>query len=262
MNAFIFTLKNPHGVPPMRFNRRKGIEYAIRCHPQYGPVFGTYCYQDICIGNYCDHPNSCYIDNDGQLAYMCHPQYRMSLFVNTNSPNDTNHFSVLDYEVFCIDYCSQYTINKLCKYSDVIWEYIQTRSISDKVLNQIDDDVGLLKDLACSHCDDTNYYIRLKILTHLKEPSAFLPGSKIVDKKYDGKLKEWLGNNTKWKLIYRASNHGYTAESFHSFCDGKGPTLIVIKSIGGWIFGGYTTQSWGGDSTFFSVLFLIPSYKI
>ena len=46
------------------------------------------------------------------------------------------------------------------------------------------------------------------------------------------------------KSIYRASEHNYTGKSFHECCDNKGPTLIVIKSSGGWIFGGYTTQSW------------------
>ena len=45
-------------------------------------------------------------------------------------------------------------------------------------------------------------------------------------------------------MIYRASEYGYTAKSFHECCDDKGPTLIIIKSSGGWILGGLTTQSW------------------
>ena len=72
-----------------------------------------------------------------------------------------------------------------------------------------------------------------------------LRGSTILlDTQYDKFFQEWLGNEYKWKLIYRASEHGYSAESFHHYCDDKGPTLVVIKSSGGWIFGGYTTQSW------------------
>ena len=61
--------------------------------------------------------------------------------------------------------------------------------------------------------------------------------------KYDNILREWVGDYN-WKLIYRASEHGYSAKSFHECCDDKGPTLVVIKSNGGWIFGGYTTKSW------------------
>ena len=85
-------------------------------------------------------------------------------------------------------------------------------------------------------------------------PSGFLLGTHIVDQQYDGKLREWLGNDYKWKLLYRASEHDYTAKSFHECCDNQGPTLIVIKSSGGWIFGGYTTQSWSGDRIYYAVI--------
>ena len=75
--------------------------------------------------------------------------------------------------------------------------------------------------------------------------SPFLKESIINEgQSYDDKLREWLGNDYRWKLLYRASEHGYTAESFHECCDNKGPTLVIIKSSEGWIFGGYTTQSW------------------
>ena len=73
--------------------------------------------------------------------------------------------------------------------------------------------------------------------------SPFLKESIINEGQYDDKLREWCGDY-KWRLIYRASEHGYTAESFHEYCDDKGPTLVIIKSSIGWIFGGYTTQSW------------------
>ena len=77
--------------------------------------------------------------------------------------------------------------------------------------------------------------------------SSFLPNSQIVNQQYDNKLKEWLGSDNNMKLRYRASEHGYSAKSFHEYCDNQGPTLIVIKSSEGWIFGGYTTQSWSGE---------------
>ena len=73
--------------------------------------------------------------------------------------------------------------------------------------------------------------------------SPFLRNTILFGNEYDDKLREWVGDY-KWRLLYRASEHGYTVKSFHEYCDDKGPTLIVIKSSGGWIFGGYTTQSW------------------
>ncbi len=76
--------------------------------------------------------------------------------------------------------------------------------------------------------------------------SPFLKESIINIQYYDSYLKEWCGDH-QWKLIYRASEHGYTAKSFHQYCDDQGPTLVIIKSREGNIFGGYTTQSWRGD---------------
>ena len=86
--------------------------------------------------------------------------------------------------------------------------------------------------------------------------NSLLLNTQIVDKKYDPKLREWLGRMKKWKLIYRASEHGYTPESFHQYCDNKGPTLVVIKSTDGWIFGGYTTQSWSGDGIYYDMIII------
>jgi len=49
---------------------------------------------------------------------------------------------------------------------------------------------------------------------------------------------------TKWILIYRTSQDGFGAAQFHSNCDYKPNTLVLIKSENGYVFGGYTKQSW------------------
>ena len=240
-------MKNPHGVEPIRFFKRKGVKYSIECNPNKGPTFcdGKKKGADICINDNCNSYNNCFIDNDGTRGYECHPGYKKSLFVYTDGPENRNYCELLDYEVFGINYESRYTIDRLCNHPDIIWEYIETEDISEESLKQVDDDTELLSDLDAIHCDDSN--IRLKISNYyLMNPSELLFKTQIVDKKYDGKLKEWCGDY-RWKLIYRASKNDYSASSFHKYCDKvKEPTLIVIKSSGGWIFGGYTTQSWRG----------------
>ncbi len=50
--------------------------------------------------------------------------------------------------------------------------------------------------------------------------------------------------NVKWELIYRATRDGFEASKFHSKCDNKPNSLVVIKSCNGNVFGGYTQQSW------------------
>ena len=212
--------------------------FAIVCSTDAGPIFSF----DILIGDNCNREN-CLIQNNGTKGYGCHPEHKSSLFVNTAGPNDRNLFTVLDYEVYCIDNYKEY-IDHLCNHPDIIWRYIETRDISEESLKQFDDDTELLNDLDAIQCDDS--VIRLKISHYyFKNPSEFLPNTRLVNQQYDNKLREWLGSDYKWRLLYRASEHGYTATSFHECCDDvKGPTLVIIKSNEGWIFGGYTTQSW------------------
>ena len=236
-------MKNPHGVEPARYMKRKESRCAIKCDSNDGPIFcGNEWASDILIGDNCNNEYSCLINNDDRYGYECHPVYKKSLYVNTAGPEERNKFTVLDYEVFGIDYESQENINKLCKHPDIIWEYIETKDISEELLTQFDDEQELLIDLDAIHCEDSN--IRVKISNYyFKNPSVFLSDTQIVNQQYDDILREWCGDY-EWKLLYRASEHDYTAESFHEYCDNKGPTLIVIKSSGGWLFGGYTTESW------------------
>ena len=239
-------MKNPHGVEPTRYMKRKESRYAIECSPYNGPAFGDMHNGDLFVGNHCNEENSFSIHyNDSEGGYECHPEYKSSLFVNTAGHDERNKFSVLDYEVYCINYENRDNINKLCKHPDIIWNYIETKDIPEESLKQFDDDFELLSDLDAIHCDKID--IRLKISQYyLKNPSEFLPDTQLVNQQYDTKLREWLGSDCDWKLLYRASQHGYRAYSFHKYCDDKGPTLMVIKNSGGWIYGGCTTQSWSG----------------
>ena len=241
-------MKNPYGVEPTRYMKREGSDCAIDCDSHCGPTFGD----DIYIGDNCNEKDSCVIHNNGFIGYECHPEYKSSLFVNTAGSDGYNLFKVLDYEIFCIDYESRENIYKLCKYPDIIWKYVETKDISEESFKQFDDDTELLNDLNAIHCDDST--IRLKISRYyFKNPSEFLSDTQLVNQQYDGKLREWIGDY-KWKLLYRASEHDFTSKSFHGYCNNKGPTLIVIKSSEGWIFGGYTTESWSGKCIYYDVI--------
>ena len=189
--------------------------------------------------------NCCLLHNIRGNRRRYSSESKQSLFVQLNLRDQFRFFSILDYEVYYITDKYKNDIYKICKYPDIIWKYIETNAISEESLKQVDDDAKLLADLDAIHCDDSN--IRLKISHYcLKNPSKYLPGTQLVNEQYDTKLREWLGSDYDWKLLYRSSEHDYRAKSFHECCDDKGPTLIVIKSSGGWIFGGYTTQSWNG----------------
>ena len=67
--------------------------------------------------------------------------------------------------------------------------------------------------------------------------------------KYLGKLISYLDPvvpdafHNEFVRCWHAKTDGSAASTFHNNCDGKGPTVTVIKS-GSYIFGGYTDQSW------------------
>ena len=91
--------------------KKKNSTRAIFCYPTWGPVFGNNYsvtfgnnYPDISIGDYCNEEGSCYINPLNAFQYECHPEYKSSLYVNTNDPDYVNYFSVLDYEVYTSNY--------------------------------------------------------------------------------------------------------------------------------------------------------------
>ena len=51
----------------------------------------------------------------------------------------------------------------------------------------------------------------------------------------------------KIKLIFSATINGDKDRDFHKFCDGKGPTVTIIKGENDHIFGGYVTVPYSSD---------------
>uniref|UniRef100_A0A7M4FIF5 Interferon induced protein 44 like n=1 Tax=Crocodylus porosus TaxID=8502 RepID=A0A7M4FIF5_CROPO len=45
-------------------------------------------------------------------------------------------------------------------------------------------------------------------------------------------------------LLYKGSVHGFTTGEFHAKCDNQGPTVTVVYNESGFIFGGFTSQSY------------------
>lgn len=68
--------------------------------------------------------------------------------------------------------------------------------------------------------------LRPRVSPHL------FPGSLILgqDKShYQRVLNAWYGQQKQtWRLVYRASSHGYSATAFHRHCDGVSPTFVIV----------------------------------
>ena len=78
-----------------------------------------------------------------------------------------------------------------------------------------------------------------------------------LDVKYVDKLNLFLAPVLRSSSLSRfvrswcAKTDGWAASTFHSNCDGKGPTVTIIQ-VGSYIFGGYTDLSWSGKYHFIS----------
>ena len=77
-----------------------------------------------------------------------------------------------------------------------------------------------------------------------KATEAFEESEILTDEEHQRVLDAWLPlHDVKWRLLFRASRDGFAAETFHTKCDNKGPTVTIVKS-GSNIFGGFTDVSW------------------
>ena len=54
----------------------------------------------------------------------------------------------------------------------------------------------------------------------------------------------------KSKILYNSKTNDDSARTFHSQCDGKFPTIYIVKSKTGYIFGGYLSIPWKSNSVY------------
>ncbi|XP_023294242.2 uncharacterized protein LOC111677371 [Lucilia cuprina] len=78
------------------------------------------------------------------------------------------------------------------------------------------------------------------------------PGSQILrnDKLHlQSVLNNWYGcSKQSWRLLYRASTHGFSSTAFHRYCDGVAPCFVICLGSHGEISGGFTDVAWAKTS--------------
>ena len=90
-------------------------------------------------------------------------------------------------------------------------------------------------------------YIELK--KNNEEEKLFIE-SEILNKDEKYLLLNWLPKKpNKVTLLLNSNKDGDSTKTFINKCDGKSPTLAIIKTTNGYKFGGYTTQIWKADET-------------
>jgi len=95
------------------------------------------------------------------------------------------------------------------------------------------------------HGINNNFYnndIQPKAYYFCKTEYSYIMKSKIEEIS----IKNWIHGNNKiqFKLLFRMSRDGTSTISFHSKCDSKGKTIILVETKDGKRIGGYTSLQW------------------
>ena len=81
---------------------------------------------------------------------------------------------------------------------------------------------------------------------------------------FSQQLEKWLPRLGNWSICWRATEHGWEAGTFHKNCDGKAPTLTLVKVVKdrkNMTFGGYATRAWDDPGEFYTggmFLYVVP----
>jgi hypothetical protein len=74
--------------------------------------------------------------------------------------------------------------------------------------------------------------------------------SSLLSLKDQNTLYGWIGGKQHWKLCYKATRDGFSANTFRSLCSNKGETITIIKSSNGYVFSGYTPIPWDSSNSY------------
>ena len=82
-----------------------------------------------------------------------------------------------------------------------------------------------------------------------EKENLFFYETEILNKEAKDMLLSWLPRKPiKLTLLLNSNKDGHTLNTFLEKVNAKCPTLIVIKTTNGHLFGGYTTQLWKDEN--------------
>jgi len=86
-----------------------------------------------------------------------------------------------------------------------------------------------------------------KIPFPIKVEASF--GGTLLSPQQEAVIRQWFPKQT-FTLLYKSTRDGALPAAFHQKCDNKGPTLVLIQSQQGYLFGGYTPVAWDSTSSY------------
>ena len=110
---------------------------------------------------------------------------------------------------------------------------------NDKKINELKNEIKELKN----------------VIEQKKEEAKIVYNSSIMKENEFDIIKSAIESRKNKKVkglrkLYQATIDGESQTQFHSKCDGISNTIIIIKSAGNRRFGGFTSESWNGTSSY------------
>lgn len=124
--------------------------------------------------------------------------------------------------------------------NSVIQELTVTVNKLNKQINAMKLEMDEMKEFINLLKDDNS------IMGSINRNKALKLDTIIIDEKERKLLCDWISVNRKVKmtLIYKATRDGDSSSSFHNKCDGRSPTLTLVKTTSGYRCGGFTITPW------------------
>lgn len=95
---------------------------------------------------------------------------------------------------------------------------------------------------ATSKLMENDKRLQPRLLMNMFHASNILKNDKLH---LQGTLNAWYGAaKQNWRLVFRASSHGFSAAAFHRYCDGVAPVYVIAQGSGGEISGGFSDVAW------------------
>ena len=113
------------------------------------------------------------------------------------------------------------------------------------IINKQEKEIKNLKIKISSLEEKIKFFEEIPIIKRFKNKNNLI-GDIIKTNAQFNIICDWINNEKsfKFKLLYKGTTDGDTIEEFHNKCDNQYPTISIIESTDGQIFGGYTTKSW------------------
>ncbi|CAG8700504.1 4609_t:CDS:1, partial [Dentiscutata heterogama] len=98
------------------------------------------------------------------------------------------------------------------------------------------------------------YYEKFKDNNYDIRDGNFCLRSEIIDLDTGKKLITWISRIEyyncwyKFELLFNMKRDGLNSETFYKNCDGKGPTIVIIKLLDGDLIGSYNPLDWEGEN--------------